>query len=308
MKLFFTGVLFLISSFMALNSVALGSGLDVFQSQVYPILTANCGICHAGGQRPHHSNADVHVAYQEALKVLNVQEFEKSTIWLRSFSNHCQIPERCGVKRPELLTALENWAKEEIPPADEFEFINEMSISIPREINEVGSFQVAGKFGELYGFSIKRVSESYVMVYDQEIKNVQSHLAFDGFELRSADVIAQHQNFGNYKLLVKPIIEGSLNLSETSSGYILYRLNTPDADVASLQFYLKNMKINFDRETAKSLHKEGHHLLFSQYENKPKKLFVGSLASLDFLALVTDGVEDVHLSFAQTQIVLQVLF
>ncbi|MCX6123656.1 MAG: hypothetical protein NTV34_02740 [Proteobacteria bacterium] len=258
---------FLVMYFSLCASTALADGYEIFESSVYPILRQNCALCHDAGQRPYHSNGDSKVAYLQAKTVLNHGDASASLLWNKSFSNHCGIPERCGIQRPELLDGITRWAAAEgSNPADQFSFASEVTIDIPSIDQPPLNFIFRGVAGESYQFSISRFDADTVIVYEPKAKGFQNYMSLSGFEIRSKDIAALHQNFSEYKLVARGPGDELLSLTDNSSGYIFFRLGSQNQSTANLQFWTKELTFDLGRADAKSLYQKGFHVLRQQYE------------------------------------------
>ena len=268
------------------SSVYGETAFEVFAEQVHPILQNRCAECHGTVQAPMHAVVDTESAYNVARKTVNIHFPKNSSLWVRSYNNHCGEVGACGFIDDQLYQGIEEWLereKDEIV-VDGFDKIADGLLLVPdlkkddqgKVIKTEKKFSFQASTGETFQLSVSRLSESVIYISEGKIGRVKNYTSFEGFELRSSDIQIRTQNFSDYPLVLKPTEDG-VDFTSGQGGYLMAILPDVDMRQASVELFVRGRKANLDRDEAKSLFENGYALPREQSKLGPeiKKIHAG---------------------------------
>ena len=279
-KLLFLGLFFS-------SSVYGETAFDIFADQVHPILANRCAECHGTVQAPMHSVSDTESAYEAARKTINLNFPSSSSLWVRSYNNHCGEKGICGVYDENLLDGIKAWVSKEKDEilVDDFEKLGQVKIHIPElkkdddgnVVETEKTFAIETPFDEAYEFTVTRLSESVVYFSGGKVGPLGSYGSFDGLELRSSDLQIRTQNFSEYPVVLKPT-EEKVDFTSFHGGYLIAVLPESQTSQVEIELFVRGRTSGITRDQAKALYDAGYSLPYVQSVIGPiiKKVYAGS--------------------------------
>ena len=255
------------------------SAFDVFSQQVHPILLNRCAECHGTVQSPMHSVADAESAYKVAKRTININFPDNSSLWVRSYNNHCGEVGACGSIDEKLYQGIENWIEKEKDQVivDGFEKVADGLLPIPelkkdregKVIRTESLFSVPSTTGESYQFTISRLSESVIYLSQGKIGDVENYTSFEGLEIRSSEIQVRTQNFSEYPVILKPT-KNMVDFTSLEGGYLMAILPDMKMTEAYVELFIKGRSDDWTRSEAKELFDKGYALPKEQSVIGPK--------------------------------------
>jgi hypothetical protein len=155
--------------------------LEAFKKTLYPLLRANCSVCHStdnhtgtGAQAPLHADANVNLAHEYALTRVNFRDPKNSKLVVRmGIDRHNCFGPNCAVAAEKMLAAVTAWR----------DAIADMLPPVPRDV------PLSTKITDQQILQWIKADEAKIPVADREFTKYVSFHA-----LHNAGVSAQDMN------------------------------------------------------------------------------------------------------------------
>ncbi len=271
-------VLIYFTLFFAWSALA-NDGLDFFKSEVHPVLLQRCFDCHGIKQNPYHSTFDADSSYPEALRTINLNFPEKSTLWQRSFNGHCGKPKLCGFQDENFKTALMNWiaieAESKANASDDFVLASTSRI----QFSDADKVQFVLENGSSLTFEIQSLDSETITLENPQWTLLTESLTFEGFEIRSSQGIVRYQNFTDASWVFRPSegLTQFVDHQDRKPSYLIYNLMQQDTTEVELELWLKKPQTDVTTSALFELFQEGFKGSIDQaYFSPVHKIFFGA--------------------------------